>query len=117
MTARPAATGRACNGSVTHLDAGCPYQLRMDNGDPLGGDQTNAHSVPARPEIALPATTLPVAWVEPPVTLTMPASPIDVSFACTANACSDGHPPEDTHARMVGLFRVDPSPARALAPA
>jgi PKD repeat protein len=99
---------QSCNGCVIHLQAGCSYQLTIYNGDPIGGEQTFPHNLPARLPY-WPAETLNVGVILDPITLDIPAgAPFDISFACANSGCANGSPPELTHERMVGLVHVDP---------
>jgi len=92
------------------LHEGCSYQLTLYNGDPVGGDQTQPHKINGHPEIGLPATTLQVSEILPPITITIPAGGVpDVDFNCTNSGCTPpGGDPGTTHEMMLGTIHIAP---------
>ena len=91
------------------LHEGCSYELTLYNGDPVGGDQTQPHKINGHPEIGLPATTLQLGQIMPPITITIPAGVPDVDFNCTNSGCTPpGGDPGATHEMMLGTIHVAP---------
>jgi len=92
------------------LHEGCSYQLTLYNGDPVGGDQTQPHKINGHPEIGLPATTIQMSEILPPITITIPAGGVpDVDFNCTNSGCTPpGGDPGATHEVMLGTIHIAP---------